>query len=280
MRVRQLENAAEFLALTRGYRATEPVRTNILGSIAQTIVDGRRYEREFWFVVEHEGAVVGAALWTLPHKLLLGPMPDSAARAVGATAVATGVPLNGVIGPLGTAEAAAEGAGARATPYMTERVLVLEDYVPPRAAVGAARRLTPSDVDLAVTWTDQFFVDAGVRVSDSRAAVLARLGSTWFWEVSGQPVAMAGHGSVVMVPGAVVARVGPVYTPAALRGLGYGSAITAAVVEHLLPLVDVVMLYTDAANPTSNAIYERLGFVHTADVIDLDLHTPHRPSLR
>ena len=30
------------------------------------------------------------------------------------------------------------------------------------------------------------------------------------------------------------------------------------------------MLFTDASNPTSNAIYERLGFRHVADVVDLD----------
>jgi predicted GNAT family acetyltransferase len=32
-----------------------------------------------------------------------------------------------------------------------------------------------------------------------------------------------------------------------------------------------ILLYTDAANPTSNGIYERLGFSHVADVVDLDL---------
>jgi predicted GNAT family acetyltransferase len=68
-----------------------------------------------------------------------------------------------------------------------------------------------------------------------------------------------------------VGRVGPVYTPAEHRRRGYGAAITSAVVEHLLPLTTTVMLYTDAANPTSNGVYERLGFRVVADVVDLEL---------
>ena len=82
---------------------------------------------------------------------------------------------------------------------------------------------------------------------------------------------LAGHAAVVVTPGAVVARVGPVYTPPEHRGKRYGSAVTAAVVEHLLPEVDAIMLYTDASNPTSNAIYERIGFHHVDDIVDLDL---------
>jgi predicted GNAT family acetyltransferase len=62
-----------------------------------------------------------------------------------------------------------------------------------------------------------------------------------------------------------------VYTPERLRRRGYGAAVTAAVVEHLLPRTVAILLYTDAANPTSNGIYERLGFSHVADVVDLDL---------
>ena len=47
--------------------------------------------------------------------------------------------------------------------------------------------------------------------------------------------------------------------------------MTSAVVEHLLPLTTDVMLYTDASNPTSNGVYERLGFRRVADVVDLTI---------
>ncbi len=272
MRVLQPTDAREFLAATRGLRAADPVGTNMLGSIAQSVTEGRSYDRAFWFVVvDDDATVIGAALWTLPHKLLVGPMSPAAAHAIGVAAASTGVPVHGMIAPLELADAVASGAGSRVTPYMGERVMVLGGYVAPPVVAGAARRATSSDLGLTIAWTRQFAVDCGILVIDAGAAALSRLETTWIWEVAGNPVSMAGHAPVVRTPGAAVVRIGPVYTLSALRGHGYGSAITAAVVEHLLPEVDTVMLYTDAANPTSNAIYERLGFAHVADVVDVDL---------
>jgi predicted GNAT family acetyltransferase len=57
-----------------------------------------------------------------------------------------------------------------------------------------------------------------------------------------------------------MARVGPVYTPPALRRRGYAGAATAAASQAALDAgARVVVLYTDLANPTSNALYQRLG---------------------
>lgn len=275
MQVRELADADDFLATTHDLRAADPVRTNVLGSVAQSVADGdRSYDQMFWFVAEDDGQVVGAALWTLPHKLLVGPMTPSAAHAIGVAAAGTGVTVHGAICPVEIADAVATGVGAAATPSMGERILVLGEYVPPRAISGAARSVTADDLEHTVRWIGEFCDEAGVLVVDNTAAARASLGRLWYWEVDGVPVAMAGHAPVVSTPGAVVARVGPVYTPVPLRGRGYGGAATAAVVEHLLPHTDVVMLYTDAANPTSNGVYERLGFTHVADVVDLDLSAP------
>ena len=56
-------------------------------------------------------------------------------------------------------------------------------------------------------------------------------------------------------------RLGPVYTPPGLRGRGYGAAVTAAVSRQALDLgAYEVVLYTDLTNPTSNALYPRLGY--------------------
>jgi RimJ/RimL family protein N-acetyltransferase len=275
MRVRGLDGATEFLDATLALRAADPVGTNIHGSIAQSVADGsRHYEREFWLVVEDDGGtVVGAALWTLPHKLLVTPMPVEAARAVGDAAARLDVPVHGVIGPADVARAAAAAArpGAVVSTYMGERLLVLGDYHAPDPLPGALRLVGEDDVERAVRWLDAFTTEARVLVVDNRAAVENSLGRLWFWEVDGEPVSMAGHAPVVATPSAVVARIGPVFTPARHRGRRFGSAVTAGVVEHLLPRVGTVMLYTDAANPTSNAVYERLGFRHVTDIVDLDV---------
>ena len=80
-----------------------------------------------------------------------------------------------------------------------------------------------------------------------------------FWEPpDGTPVAMAAATSMV----AGMVRVDPVYTPAHLRGRGYAGAVTAEVSKAALAAgaTDVV-LFADPANPTSNALYQRIGYV-------------------
>ncbi len=86
MRVRLLSGADEFLAATLGLRAADPVLTNVLGSVATGVAAGIHYDTESFFVVESDGVAVGAALWTVPFRLLVGPMGDDAAAAVGAAA--------------------------------------------------------------------------------------------------------------------------------------------------------------------------------------------------
>jgi predicted GNAT family acetyltransferase len=61
-------------------------------------------------------------------------------------------------------------------------------------------------------------------------------------------------------------RVGAVYTPAPLRGRGYAGGATAAVSQAALDSgAKEVLLFTDLANPTSNGLYQRLGYRPVAD---------------
>jgi hypothetical protein len=65
------------------------------------------------------------------------------------------------------------------------------------------------------------------------------------------------------------ARIGPVYTPPAARGRGYASACTAALSERMLAAGKrFCFLYTDLDNPTSNTIYQRIGYRAVCDVGD------------
>jgi FR47-like protein len=74
-------------------------------------------------------------------------------------------------------------------------------------------------------------------------------------------------------PGCRVAP--PVYTPPALRGHGYAAGVTAAVSQAALDAgVEEVVLYTDLANPVSNALYERLGYRAVEDRVLLSFEPP------
>jgi predicted GNAT family acetyltransferase len=67
-----------------------------------------------------------------------------------------------------------------------------------------------------------------------------------------------------------MARDGPVYTPPDQRGRGFGAAVTAAVSQGALEAgAEEVLLFTDLANPTSNRIYQRLGYRAFEDLVVL-----------
>jgi predicted GNAT family acetyltransferase len=108
-------------------------------------------------------------------------------------------------------------------------------------------------------WFTRFHTDIGEEPRGVAGALDDKLsyGGMTLWEVSGKPVAMAG----VTRPEAGMVRVIAVYTPPDLRGRGYGGAVTAAVTRAALDAgAEDVVLFTDLANPTSNALYQRLGY--------------------
>ena len=62
-------------------------------------------------------------------------------------------------------------------------------------------------------------------------------------------------------------RVGPVYTPPAERRRGYAGALVAALSQQLLDTGrEFCFLFTDQANPTSNHIYQQIGYAPVCDV--------------
>jgi len=159
------------------------------------------------------------------------------------------------------------------TVTMRDVVYVLETYAPARGVAGSARPAVPDDFRLVADWTRQFHIDAGLPIFDVEASVAPRLaaGTVWLWEVDGSPVAMAGHADLVESPAGHVGRIGPVYTPELLRGNGFGSAVTCAVIDELQPRTSRIMLFADAANPASNGVYVRLGFRAVTEVVETAL---------
>ena len=77
-----------------------------------------------------------------------------------------------------------------------------------------------------------------------------------------EPVSLAAFSA----PARGVSRIGPVYTPPQFRRHGYGTAVTAYASRAALHAgAEHVVLYTDLANPTSNKIYQAIGYVPDHD---------------
>ena len=170
-----------------------------------------------------------------------------------------------VVGPADLARdvaaAAAAGLGGTVDIVMEQRLLVSSAPQLPAGVPGRARRVDGADRPLVAAWFDAFAVEAlgaEPRGADHWMEVLDSPGwGLWLWEVAGRPVSLVNARRTTPVS----ARIGPVYTPPEERGAGYAGALTATVTSARLAAGDTrVALFTDAANPASNAAYARVGF--------------------
>ena len=225
-------------------------------------------------------AITGAFLHTPPYGVALTAMTVEPAVAL-ATALATrGRRPSGVTAvrgdrpdsDAGPAFAASRGkqTGQAARLIMRSRLHRLGDLLPPDPAPGGCARVAATaDRGLLVSWLKAFHDEAGPDgplMAERTVADRLSHGGLTVWEAGGQPVSLAG----LTRPSAGQVRVGPVYTPPGSRGQGFGGAVTAAVSQAALDAgVAEVLLYTDLANPTSNALYQRLGFQPVSDRIQL-----------
>jgi hypothetical protein len=161
---------------------------------------------------------------------------------------------------------------------MSERIFRIDRVIAPRPVPGAMRLASESDRALLADWLGAFNLEALAQRPDPAAMDqfaarwIARQGrAMYLWVDGGQPVAMVGVSGET--PNGI--RVAPVYTPPALRGRGYASALTATVTQaHLDAGKRYCFLFTDLANPTSNHIYQAIGYRPVADVADYRFEGP------
>ena len=273
MEVEVTGGAATFLERVGGLLLEDEARHNLVLGIASFTLDHPDvYSEVRGWVAREAGEVVGAALRTAPYNLVLARPTTPAALAALAEGITDELP--GVVGAVPEVDAFASAwsalRGVTTATRFDQRIYAVEQLVQPREVEGAARLAGVDDRALVLEWMTAFAHEAlhgGDDPGRIERSVDARLGpegtgGICLWEVGGGPVALAGFGG----PTPNGLRIGPVYTPPELRGHGYGSAVTAAASQVALDRGKrFCFLYTDRANPTSNAIYMRLGYRPVCD---------------
>jgi predicted GNAT family acetyltransferase len=287
LQVERPTDVRSFLERAGAFLEEREAEHNLLFAIAAGLTTNPELFTEtprFAVVVDADGAIVGAAIQTPPRQLVLSQSgPDVEGAVTEALADELGpIELPAVFGPPAAAEAfarrwAAARRGRSAEPGMRERVYRLTAVIPPRPAAGQARIAEAGDRSLVATWLQAFTLEALGEAMDD-APVLAdrwagRLGrrAMWLWEQNGRAASMSG----VSGPTPHGIRVGPVYTPPEHRRRGYASALVAAASQAQLDAGrQFVFLFTDLANPTSNHVYQAIGYEPVADVDQWILRSP------
>jgi RimJ/RimL family protein N-acetyltransferase len=263
----------------------DPVRNTVAVTVLSRLLRGGRYgDADPILLTVHDtddsdGDLVGAALCTPPFPIAVSAVP---ARAMGALAdhlVTAGTQPGGASGLRPEVEAFVaawgERTGAGLADRMDQKLYRLGRLTTPTDVPGSASQATEADVDVLADWRIEFAREAVPHAADRRSRAelvdlaidqLAAGYGQLLWRVDDEPVALA----AVNRPQSGMSRIGPVYTPPTQRGHGYGSAVTAAAGQWALDVgAEHVVLFTDLANPVSNAIYQRIGFVPVADALDV-----------
>jgi GNAT superfamily N-acetyltransferase len=265
MDVRVHDDPTTFEAATRELYAADPVRHTLAVTVIATSLH-LPATTPVMLTVHRDGELSGAVFRTPPWPLVVSGLPPAVAPAVAGVLADADPDVPGVTGPRQSAEgfarAWADHTGAAVREVMASRLYELGDLYEPTVP-GEGRAATQDDVPLLVRWRNTFQREAlghdrgADRAEEILRTAIARGERHQLWADGGEVVAWAHAG----LPNVGMSRVGPVYTPSALRGRGYGSAVTAAVSRWARDAgAKHVLLFTDLANPTSNSIYQKIGY--------------------
>jgi predicted GNAT family acetyltransferase len=236
-------------------------------------------ERPYLALVRADGEPALMALRTPPHQLVVSwvtRVEEPVLTALVDDLWHRDPDTPGVMGPDSVAHALTAGLarrrGGRARRIMAERVYELTAVIPPPPTAGRMRPATEADRDVLARWGVAFAREAtpedGNPEEAGRRLVMGRIPPApdrglVVWEDHGQVVAMAGYAG----PTPTGIRIAPVYTPPPERRRGYASALVAALSQWLLDQGRArCFLFTDLSNPTSNKIYQAVGYRPVGDV--------------
>ncbi|MEV8586492.1 GNAT family N-acetyltransferase [Streptomyces sp. NPDC051180] len=259
-------DATAFRTAAARHLAAEPARNTAV----LTLMD--RADRLAWWT-EPDGRVTGVLAVSPPRVPAFGAVTVEAARALEFPAGQEPVALRGETAAV---EAYAEASGRPWAPTVRMRLFRLGAPTPPDPApAGRSRVATEADVPLVAAWAGEFAAAVGEDPDEDHTGfVTERIseGRLLLWETpEGRPVSMAAVSRTLEGQ----ARVHLVHTPTADRRRGYAAGVTAAAGRAALDAGAAhVLLFTDLSNPTSNALYRRLGYRPVTDHLGVEFDPP------
>lgn len=259
----------EFETATGDFVRADPIRNILFANIPVRLrkrgLDfyGDTPPRFGWFT--SGGRIAALFVQTPPFPVVLSELPEEAVEPFVGLVLGSGGVMAGLNAPIATSFTVPDRWGAQtgrvAEVRQHSRLFRLGTLTPPDPApAGSARVATAEDRDMLIRWNVLFAehsrgpepVDIPRMVDDG-----IDRGSSLLWEVDGEPVSLAGS----VATGFGVASIGPVFTPEEHRRHGYAAAVTAEASRRVRAAGAAhVVLFTDVLNPTSNGVYQRIGF--------------------
>jgi predicted GNAT family acetyltransferase len=269
--------AATFLERVEAVLEKEEVVNGVMLGISYSLrrAANRVKTPPYLATIEDEDSVILAAMMTPPQALVLyspAGLNQPALELVARNLFENNWPVSKVLGPPELSKTFAEHftriSGRTYSNGLRERIYELTEVImPQKMPSGQLRGATQSDLEIVTDWFEAFEAEAlgsGMTRADAERVAKARVeaGEIYLWEDTGKVVSMAGKSR----PTKQGITVNAVYTPPELRGHGYASACVAQLSQLLLDSgYRFCTLFTDLANPTSNSIYQKIGYRPVCD---------------
>ena len=276
MKITRFKNASQYYQKVKSFLIQQEATHCLLLGIAKSLsnsAERNALDRPYLAVVEDKQNILVTAIRTPPRKLILSrAIAPEAVEAIARDLATYSQLIPGVIAPKSEAQTFIDTwqdlTGQSCELDVAMRVHQLETVQPITNAAGKLRLAVESDRQLLTEWGRAFEKEA---LGDSEPKSDHQL---WFdrhlenqslfvWQNRvGKIVSMAASGGAT--PNGI--RINAVYTPPEFRGRGYATSCVAEISRQLRDRYKYCFLFTNLANPTSNHIYQKIGFIPMCEI--------------
>lgn len=279
MEVVTFDNARSFRERADPLLLENEARNNlILGVTGVLLTDPHAFETFRSWVVSDDGQPLATGIVAGDNNLIVADARSETAVRLLSGSV-DGIP--GAVGPVPWIETFISSRPEPALRTVRQGVFALGQLETVSEARGHSGPATPAQGDVIKEWAVAFQKEAlGDHRGDDEAlrrSISDRIATQspdfglWVHSIDGEPVSMSGHSG----PTPRGIRVSGVFTPPEHRGRGYATTLVARQTRWLLGTGHrFCFLYTDLANPTSNAIYQRIGYHQVAESHEYSFNRP------
>lgn len=268
--VTRVEDPSTFDAEARPRFEVDEAKCTIALTILAGVRSGVFKEAHLYRVADDAGSAEVFAMRTPPFALVVALGDREPLEALGRFVAQTDPTLPGVTGPADASRIVAAATGRAITEEKPMRLYVCRGVIPPaRPPSGRGRLALVDEMDALVAFYEAFADDVKMPLSPPRPTIerAIREARLFVWEDEGALVSMTQR----TAPSGRCSRVNLVYTPPKHRGRGYASALVAQVTKVVLDEAEgaFACLFTDLNNPTSNAIYQAVGYTPVSDFAEI-----------
>ncbi|ALC87541.1 acetyltransferase [Bacillus sp. FJAT-22090] len=275
---RQYENAEEFAQVATPFLLKNEDRFSLFLGVLQGIKEGK-YDNPYMATIEENGELLALFQMTPPHPFNIIFVDEIRMEAYIDLCIqelmAQSIKIESIISvkewAYKFAEKWREKTGQGYSIAMDQGLYRLDQVVESlEMSPGTWRYATLEDAPLIEKWYSLFEGDTGLPKTgpqeiEKKVKVMLDANEVFLWENEGKIVSMMKKAR----PTENGVTVSLVFTPKEQRKKGYARTMVAAGSKELLKEFQFCVLYTDMLNPTSNKIYQEIGYQKLMDSVHL-----------